>query len=263
MNKREIAIEHLLHRKKAQVVDDTPVRRIEDFGSLTFNHALMEKLLPKEVLANLKRAIAGKEKINPVHADAIALAMKDWAISLGATHFSHWFQPLTGLAAEKHDAFIDWKSENHLIEKFTGKQLIRGEPDASSFPSGGLRNTSEARGYTIWDPSSVPFLWKSGGNTFLCIPSVFFSWTGEALDMKLPLLRSDLSLNSAALRLLRLLGIEGSTVHSTLGCEQEFFLIDRGLALLRPDLLLGGRSVFGAAAPKGQELEDHYFGTVK
>jgi glutamine synthetase len=233
------------------------------FGQETFHRGIMEKMLPRSVWINLKDAIEGKGKLNPSHSQTIADAMKDWAIKNGATHFCHWFLPQTGLAAEKHDAFIDWNNRGELIEKFSGNQLMRGEPDASSFPSGGLRSTSEARGYTVWDPTSLPFLWEIGGTKVLCLPSIYFSWTGKALDMKIPLMRSDAKLNQAALRLLNLLEIGANSVFSTLGCEQEFFLIDRAFYLLRPDLILAGRSLCGASPVKGQELEDHYFGTIK
>ena len=205
----------------------------------------------------------GREKIKPEYADTIALAMKEWAMDLGATHYTHWFQPLTGATAEKHDAFIEWQTQDKVIEKFSGKQLLQGEPDASSFPSGGLRSTYEARGYTGWDPTSPPFLWRGGDGITLCIPSVFFSWTGDVLDSKIPLLRSDQKINQAVMRLLSLTGISASYVYSTLGLEQEYFVIDRALRNLRPDLLLAGRTVFGAMPPKGQELQDHYFASVK
>jgi len=233
------------------------------FGKETFHRGVMEKMLPRNVWANLKEVIDGKGKLNPAHAQPIAEAMKEWAVKNGATHFCHWFLPQTGLAAEKQDAFIDWSGKGELIQKFSGKQLMRGEPDASSFPSGGLRSTSEARGYTAWDPTSFPFLWEMGGSKVLCIPSIYFSWTGKALDMKIPLMRSDAKLNQGALRLLHLLGMEADFVYCTLGCEQEYFLIDRSFFLLRPDLLLTGRTLCGAAPAKGQELEDHYFGTIK
>ena len=236
---------------------------VEKFGHLTFSRAMMQRMLPKEVFNHLIQAIEGKGKISAESADLIASAMKDWAIGLGATHYCHWFQPLTGLSAEKQDAFIEWKGSDTLIEKFSGKQLIKGEPDGSSFPSGGLRSTHAARGYTSWDPSSTVFLRKSGSHCVLYIPSIFFSWTGKALDMKIPLLRSDAKINHAALRLMALCGIEASCVYSTLGTEQEYFLVDRLFYQLRPDLLLSGRTVYGASSPKGQELEDHYFGIIK
>lgn len=238
-------------------------RNEEIFGRETFHRGIMEKMLPRNVWMNLKEAIDGKGKLNPSHVQTIAEAMKEWALKNRATHFCHWFLPQTGLAAEKQDAFIDWNSQGELIERFSGKQLMRGEPDASSFPSGGLRSTSEARGYTVWDPTSLPFLWEMGNSKILCLPSIYFSWTGKALDMKIPLMRSDAKLNQATLRMLNLLEIEASSVFSTLGCEQEFFLIDRAFYLLRPDLMLSGRSLCGTSPAKGQELEDHYFGTIK
>lgn len=236
----------------------------QEFGSNVFSRAQMQKVLPKEVYDNVVDAMESRDKIKPEHADTVALAIKEWALSKGATHYCHWFQPLTGAAAEKHDAFIDWsKNSGEVIEKFTGNQLIQGEPDASSFPSGGLRNTYEARGYTGWDPTSPVFLWKGGNGLTLCIPTIFFSWTGEVLDEKIPLLRSDEKLNAAALRLLKLTGIKAGRVYSTLGLEQEYFVIDRSLRNLRPDLLLLGKTVYGAPSPKGQELQDHYLGSVK
>lgn len=236
---------------------------VDTFGKRVFNKKVMKEMLPTDVYKNIIAAIDGKEKIKDEYADLIALAMKEWAINQGATHFCHWFQPLTGSTAEKHDAFIEWNSPEDAVEKFSGKQLIQGEPDASSFPSGGLRTTFEARGYTGWDPSSPVFVWKAGDGITLCIPSVFFSWTGDVLDCKIPLLRSDKKINEATLRLLKLTGIKAGLVYSTLGMEQEYFVIDRALRNLRPDLVLIGRTVVGAPSPKGQELQDHYFGSVK
>ena len=238
-------------------------RKQISFASDTFHWGAMEKLLPKNVLANLREVIDGKTKLNPAFAETIAKAMKEWATEKGVTHFCHWFQPLTGYSAEKQDAFIDWNGKGDLIEKFSGKQLMRGEPDASSFPSGGLRSTAEARGYTVWDPTVFPFLWEMGGSKVLCLPSIFFSWTGRALDAKIPLMRSDAKLNRAAQRLLDLLSVQAGSVFSTLGSEQEYFLIDRSYYLLRPDLMLTGRTLCGSSPAKGQELEDHYFGTIK
>lgn len=235
----------------------------DQFGMLVFNRRVMQKMLPREIYLNAVNAMEGKEKIKEEYSDTIAVAMKEWAISHGATHFTHWFQPLTGTSAEKHDAFIEWVSPDQMIEQFTGKQLIQGEPDASSFPSGGLRSTFEARGYTGWDPTSPVFVWKEGDGITLCIPSVFFSWTGAVLDSKIPFHRSEKKLNDAVLRLLDLTGIKASRVYTTIGLEQEYFVIDRALRNLRPDLLLAGRTVFGAPSPKGQELQDHYFGSVK
>lgn len=262
MNPRFRALEIVSGRT---LVDKNEVRQggAENFGVHVFNNAVMQKMLPKEIHKNIQNARDGLEKIKPEFADTIAVAMKEWATNLGATHYTHWFQPLTGSSAEKHDSFIEWGNGDQVIEKFNGKQLVQGEPDASSFPSGGLRSTYEARGYTGWDPSSPAFVWKAGDGVTLCIPSVFFSWTGDVLDSKIPLLRSDRKIDQAALRLLRLTGIEANFVYSTLGAEQEYFIIDRALRNLRPDLVLAGRTVFGAPPPKGQELQDHYFGAVK
>ena len=233
----------------------------DSFGSHVFHKGIMESVLPRKIFVNLLGAIEGREKIAPEHADPIAEAMKDWAVKQGATHFTHWFQPLTNGTAEKHDAFLSWGSDGFPIESFRGSDLFRGEPDASSFPSGGLRQTHQARGYTSWDPSSYPFLWEEGKT--LCIPAVFFSWEGEALDHKIPLLRSEEKLNREGLRLAKLCGIPAGRVFSTLGAEQEYFAIDRSLYLLRPDLMMAGRTVFGARPPKGQELEEHYFSPVR
>jgi glutamine synthetase len=242
----------------------------QDFGSIkdlfashVFTPSIMEKMLPKVVYNNVMEAIAGKEKIKPDYADTMAVAMQEWAISHNATHFCHWFQPLTGLTAEKHDTFLEWKGTDAVIERFDGNQLTQGEPDASSFPSGGLRTTYEARGYTGWDPSSPVFLWKAGNSVTLCIPSVFFSWTGDALDNKIPLLRSDTKINDSVLRLLDLTGTKAQRVFSTLGWEQEYFIIDRKLRDQRIDLMLLGQTVYGKPSPKGQDLQDHYFGAVK
>jgi glutamine synthetase len=245
----------------ANPIGNTPSS--ECFGSRIFNRAVMQKMLPREIYQNIVQAMEGREKINPDYADTIAVAVKEWAMSQGATHYSHWFQPLTNASAEKHDSFIDWSAPDKVIEKFNGKQLIQGEPDASSFPSGGLRSTYEARGYTGWDPTSPIFLWKAGDGLTLCIPSVFFSWTGDVLDTKIPLLRSDKKINAAVLRLLKLTGIKAHYAYSTVGLEQEYFVVDRLLRNLRPDLVLLGKTVFGASSPKGQELQDHYFGSVK
>lgn len=235
----------------------------ENFGKRTFSRAIMQKMLPREIYQNVVRAMTSQEKLKPEYADTIAMAVKEWAMGYGATHYCHWFQPLTGASAEKHDAFIDWNSPDGVIEKFNGKQLVQGEPDASSFPSGGLRSTYEARGYTGWDPTSPIFLWIAGDGITLCIPSIFFSWTGDVLDTKIPLLRSDARLNQVVLRLLKLTGLPVHYSYSTLGLEQEYFVIDRSLRNLRPDLILLGKTVLGAPPPKGQELQDHYFGSVK
>lgn len=267
MNPRFKALENIEKRSRHTINDLNlnlkSAGSSETFGINVFNRSVMQKMLPKEVYKNVLQAIEGKEKIRLEFADTIAAAIKEWAIGKGATHYSHWFQPLTGASAEKHDAFIDWSAPDQMLEKFNGKQLIQGEPDASSFPSGGLRSTYEARGYTGWDPTSPIFVWEGGDGVTLCIPSVFFSWTGDVLDQKIPLLRSDRKIHDASMRLLKLLGIPASYVNSTLGCEQEYFVIDRAWRNLRPDLVLAGRTVFGADSPKGQELQDHYFGAVK
>ncbi len=234
------------------------------FGNLVFGLEEMKKRLPKPVVHNLLESAVGNEKIKEEYADTIATALKEWAIEQGATHFSHWFQPLTGSSAEKHDSFLAWnRAGEKPIEIFSGKQLIQGEPDASSFPSGGLRSTYEARGYTGWDPSSPPFLWLGGDGVTLCVPSVFFSWTGQVLDGRIPLLRSETKLNKAVQRLLKLTGVEANHTFPTLGLEQEYFIIDKTLRDLRPDLVILGKTIQGAPAAKGQELQDHYFGAVK
>ncbi|MBN2211459.1 MAG: glutamine synthetase III [Sedimentisphaerales bacterium] len=242
---------------------DTPTQLQDIFGSNVFSEAVMRSRLPKNVYQTLKKAIEGEESLSPTIADVIANAMKDWAIEKGATHFCHWFQPMTGLTAEKHDSFISPTPEGKTIMEFSGKELIKGEPDASSFPSGGLRATFEARGYTAWDCTSPVFVKSIGKNTALYIPCAFCSYTGEALDKKTPLLRSMEALNRQAMRVLKALGNTTSKrVLATLGSEQEYFLIDRKFHEKRLDLLLAGRTLFGAPSPRGQELEDHYFGTL-
>ena len=222
----------------------------------------MRTCLPESAYQALKLCMEQGQHLSPDLADLVANEMKQWAIKRGATHFTHWFQPMTGSTAEKHDSFVDFENDKVVME-FSGKALIKGEPDASSFPSGGLRATFEARGYTAWDPTSPAFIRETKNGATLCIPTAFCSWTGEALDEKTPLLRSSEALNTSALKLLRLLGDERVThVYPTLGCEQEYFLIDRELYVLRPDLVTTGRTLFGAKPPKGQELEDHYFGSI-
>ncbi|MBL8862283.1 MAG: glutamine synthetase III [Planctomycetes bacterium] len=235
----------------------------ELFGSLVFNDHAQRARLPKAVYSALRRTIDAGEALDPRIADAVANAMKDWAIEHGATHFTHWFQPMTGLTAQKHDSFLQQTSDGRAILEFSGRELIKGEPDASSFPSGGIRVTFEARGYTAWDPTSPAFLRRSAHGATLCIPTAFASWTGEALDMKTPLLRSCEAISKVAVRLLHLLGERDvEKVHVTCGPEQEYFLIERQFFALRPDLVATGRTLFGAKPPKGQELEDHYFGAI-
>ncbi len=250
-------------KRTRQRKESEALRHSVQFGSHVFPIHQMEAKISKKAFLNLQGAIEGKEKLEESTADAVAEELKNWAIHHGSTHFTHWFQPLTHSTGEKHDSFLSWSEKGKVIEKFRGKELLRGEPDASSFPSGGLRSTHQARGYTTWDLSSPPFLWEGGDGMTLCIPSVFFSWKGDALDHKLPLLRSDEKLNKTVLKLLELCGIPAGRVFSTLGAEQEYFAIDRSFYLLRPDLLLAGRTVYGAKPAKGQELEDHYFGSVK
>jgi glutamine synthetase len=241
----------------------TPGRKATDeFGSLTFNDEAQRARLPKDVYRALRRAVAQGEPIDPSVADTIASALKDWAVEHGATHYTHWFQPLTGITAEKHDSFLSPSSEGRAVAEFNGKELIKGEPDASSFPSGGMRSTFEARGYTAWDPTSPPWLLVTPNGTTLVIPTAFVSWTGEALDKKTPLLRSQEALSKQAVRILKLFGSKSQRVVTTCGPEQEYFLIDRQFYFNRPDLINAGRTLFGARPPKGQELEDHYFGSI-
>ena len=231
----------------------------EIFGSMVFNDAIMRDKLPRDVYKSLKKTIEAGRDLDISIANVVAIAMKDWAIEKGATHYTHWFQPLTGITAEKHDSFISPQSDGRVIMEFSGKELIKGEPDASSFPSGGLRATFEARGYTAWDPTSYAFV-KDG---VLCIPTAFCAYGGEALDKKTPLLRSMETLNEQALRILRLFGNTSvRRVATTVGPEQEYFLVDRNVYNKRKDLIYCGRTLFGAKAPKGQEMDDHYFGAI-
>ncbi len=234
-----------------------------DFGINTFDDRVMRERLPKDAYKKLRHTIRTGEKLDMSIANTVAHAMKEWAISKGITHFTHWFQPQTGLTAEKHDAFLELV-EGEVIERFQGDKLVQGEPDASSFPSGGSRTTFEARGYTMWDPSSPAFIVDGPKGGILCIPSVFISYTGEALDKKTPLLRSMKALSDSALKVLRLIGnTSASRVVATIGTEQEYFLIDKAFYLLRPDLQITGRTLQGAQPPKGQQLDDHYFGAIK
>ncbi|HOC58627.1 MAG TPA: glutamine synthetase III [Smithellaceae bacterium] len=234
------------------------------FGEDTFNSAVIQEKLPKDIYRKLMEAIHEDKALDQETANVVAHAMKEWAIEKGATHFAHWFQPMTGSTAEKHDAFADPCGPGAVIERFSGKQLIQGEPDASSFPSGGIRATFEARGYTAWDMSSPAFIKRNGISTTLCIPSAFISFTGQVLDKKTPLLRSLRALNKSAVRMLKLLGEKNvKKVQVHLGIEQEYFLIDMDYYYRRQDLVLGGRTVIGAPPAKGQELEDQYFGSIK
>jgi glutamine synthetase len=250
--------------KSAKTAGAPAAPKVSDYyGCNVFGMETMKLLLPKETYRKVVDAIEKGERLDQDSANAVASAMKTWAIQKGATHYCHWFQPLTGATAEKHDSFIDPTGTGGVIETFTGQMLVQAEPDASSFPSGGLRATFEARGYTAWDPTSPAFILETPGGSTLCIPTCFISYTGHALDTKTPLLRSIEALNKAALGILAYFKSDATKVFSTLGAEQEYFLIDQKYYQARPDLLLGGRTLFGAASPKGQQLEDHYFGTIK
>ena len=236
----------------------------ELFGTKVFNDDVMQEYLPKKTYAALKSTIENGEELQPEVANVVAHAMKEWALENGATHYTHWFQPMTGVTAEKHDSFLSDKTEAHAVLEFSGKELIKGEPDASSFPSGGLRATFEARGYTAWDCTSPAFLKEDAIGTVLCIPTAFCSYTGEALDKKTPLLRSIEAISKQAVRVLNLMGEEDVTyVRCSIGPEQEYFLIDRDMFLQRDDLIFTGRTLFGSMPPKGQELDDHYFGAIR
>ena len=232
----------------------------EIFGSMVFGDNTMKERLPRETYKALQKTIKDGKRLDINIANIVASSMKDWAIERGATHFTHWFQPMTGVTAEKHDSFISPSGNGSVIMEFSGKELVQGEPDASSFPSGGLRATFEARGYTAWDPTSYAFI---KGKT-LCIPTAFCSYGGEALDKKTPLLRSMEAISKQALRVVKLFGNENVTsVKTTVGPEQEYFLVDKDIYYKRPDLMYTGRTLFGAKPPKGQEMDDHYFGTIK
>ena len=232
----------------------------EIFGSKVFDESVMREKLAKDTFRELEKTIREGKQLNIKIANAVAHAMKEWALEQGATHYTHWFQPMTGVTAEKHDGFINPDKDGKVIMEFSGKELIKGEPDASSFPNGGLRATFEARGYTAWDPTSYAFI-KNG---VLCIPTAFCSYSGHALDKKTPLLRSMQAINKQALRIVKLFGNDDvQTIKTTVGPEQEYFLVDQKYYEQRKDLIYTGRTLFGAPCPKGQELEDHYFGTIK
>ena len=241
----------------------SPAKAADLFGTLVFNDKAQQDRLPKPVYRALRATITRGEPLDLSTADAVATALKDWAVEHGATHYTHWFQPMTGITAEKHDSFLSPNADGTAIVEFRGKELIKGEPDASSFPSGGMRSTFEARGYTAWDPTSPPWLLFNGGNSVtLVIPTAFVSWTGEALDKKTPLLRSMEAVSKQAVRVLKLFGSTAERVYATCGPEQEYFLIDRSFYFARPDLINAGRTLFGAKPPKGQEMEDQYFGAI-
>lgn len=263
-NARQKALELIANQKHDLERIDFKKTQIKDlYGANVFNEVAQRERLPKPVFKALQKTIKHGDPLPSDIADVVATAMKDWALDGGATHYTHLFQPLTGLTAEKHDSFVSPTSDGRAIVEFSGKELVQGEPDASSFPSGGLRSTFEARGYTAWDPTSPAFLLENPNGATLVIPTVFLSWTGETLDKKAPLLRSMEALSKQALRVLRLFGNKSvKRVITTVGPEQEYFLIDRNFHLLRPDLINAGRSLFGASPPKGQELEDQYFGAI-
>ena len=248
--------------ERVQGEDGRPLTTAELYGRNTFSLDVMGNKLPKAVFKRVTACIKRGERLEEADADVVAHAVKEWALESGCTHFTHWFQPMTGSTAEKHDAFLTFDKDGRAIERFSGAMLIQSEPDASSFPSGGVRSTFEARGYTAWDPSSPMFIMEGENGKTLCIPSAFVSYTGEALDKKTPLLRSMEAINTAANTLLASLGMEPTRVTPTLGCEQEYFLVDRAYWALRPDLAIGGRTVAGAPPPKGQSLDDHYFGSI-
>jgi glutamine synthetase len=240
----------------------TPAQVKDIFGARVFNDKVQQARLPKPAYKALRDTITRGEALDASTADAVASALKDWAVEHGASHFTHWFQPLTGITAEKHDSFYGPTADGRALAEFSGKELVRGEPDASSFPSGGIRSTFEARGYTAWDPTSPPWLLIHNNSATLVIPTAFVSWTGAALDKKTPLLRSMEALSAQAVRALKLFGSNATRVTATCGPEQEYFLIDSAFYFARPDLLNAGRTLFGARPPKGQELEDQYFGSI-
>lgn len=263
-NPRQIAIQTIATAKHQLNRVDFRTAHVKDlFGIHVFNEDAQRQRLPKSVFKALQKTLRQGQPLDPTVADAIATAMRDWAMEKGATHFTHLFQPMTGLTAEKHDSFLVPRDGGGAIAEFSGKELIKGEPDASSFPSGGLRATFEARGYTAWDPTSPAFIMEHPNGSTLVIPSAFLSWTGEALDKKTPLLRSVEALSNQALRIVRLFGNSApKKVFTTVGPEQEYFLIDKNFYYCRPDLINAGRTLFGARPPKGQEMEDQYFGTI-
>ncbi len=250
------AIKETLGRKP--IIVNEPERRSEIFGKNVFNEAAMRQYLTKDSFESVMDATVNGSKIDRNIADHVSTGMKDWAITRGATHYTHWFQPLTGSTAEKHDAFFETVGDGLAIEKFDGGQLVQQEPDASSFPNGGIRNTFEARGYTAWDPTSPAFIY----GTTLCIPTVFVAYTGEALDNKTPLLRSLQVLDQAATDVAKYFDKNVTKVIATLGWEQEYFLIDKAMASSRQDITLTGRTLLGHSSAKGQQLDDHYFGSI-
>jgi glutamine synthetase len=255
------AISQIVNR---QLTPAKPPKRLEDMWATdVFSLSQMQERLPKNIFKSVKNTIQTGQTLDPSVADVVAVAMKDWAISKGALYYAHVFYPLTNSTAEKHDGFISVQSDGSVISEFAGKLLVQGEPDGSSFPNGGIRSTAAARGYTAWDVTSPAYVMETDNGMTLCIPTVFISWTGEALDKKTPLLRSIAAMNKAATRVLKLLGnTEIAPVNSSCGCEQEYFLVDSNFANSRPDLLLAGRTLFGKPPAKGQQFDDHYFGAI-
>ncbi|OGR90113.1 MAG: glutamine synthetase [Elusimicrobia bacterium RIFCSPHIGHO2_02_FULL_57_9] len=262
-NARREAVAQMTRKNQGNGLKSSAPKISDYFGCNVLGPETMKLLLPKDTYRKVQDAIERGKRFDLEVANTVASAMKTWAISKGATHYCHWFQPMTGATAEKHDSFIDPMGEGSVLEVFSGKQLVQAEPDASSFPSGGLRATFEARGYTAWDPTSPAFIMETPGGSTLCIPTIFVSYTGESLDTKTPLLRSIEVLNKAALDILKYFKSDVAKVFSTLGAEQEYFVIDREYYCRRPDLVLAERTLFGAPSPKGQQLEDHYFGSIK
>ncbi|WP_375436518.1 glutamine synthetase III [uncultured Hymenobacter sp.] len=252
----------LVDQRKPLIIEGNGERRSDTFGKNVFNLEAMRATMPGEYFKKLQAAIKQSSPVEHSVADAVASAMKTWAMSKGATHYTHWFQPLTGATAEKHDSFFDLNSDGRPIENFKGSALVQQEPDASSFPNGGIRNTFEARGYTAWDPTSPAFIIETAGAKTLCIPTIFVAYTGEALDYKAPLLKSLAALEKAAVDVCQYFDKDVNRVHTTLGIEQEYFLVDKALYAARPDLVMTGRTLFGHAPAKGQQLEDHYFGSI-
>src|SRR3954451_6243063 len=248
---------------KALGIQDLTASGADVFGENVFSPVVQRQRLPKQVYRQLQHTLERGEPLNVELADGVAQAMREWAMEKGATHYTHWFQPLTGLTAEKHDSFYAPTGDGNAIAEFSGKELIQGEPDASSFPTGGIRATFEARGYTAWDPSSPAFVLDNPNGAVLCIPTAFVSWTGEALDHKIPLLRSMDALSRSAITALRLFGDDAAQrVFTTVGPEQEYFLVDEQYYFERPDLYTTGRTLFGTKPPKGHELDEHYFGSI-
>ena len=255
------AVQNITNRQPTATTFPEPLSSL--WASDVFTLAKMKESLPKEVFKSVKKTIETAAELDVSVADVVAAAMKDWALSKGALYYAHVFYPLTNATAEKHDGFISVQSDGSVISEFSGKVLVQGEPDGSSFPNGGIRSTFEARGYTAWDVTSPAYIMTTDNGSTLCIPTVFVSWTGEALDKKTPLLRSNAAMNKAATRVLSLLGNKDiAPVNSSCGAEQEYFLVDANFVNTRPDLLLSGRTLLGASPAKGQQFDDHYFGAI-